>query len=123
MYSLPQEIEVWYLIPAIRKELARILTKKYKLTFEKTGGILGISKAAVSQYLNKKRADKINLPTRIKREIVKSAARIVKNNNIAVREIMGILALTKKCGCECSVCRKYNRGVIKQCGLKPIKYS
>ncbi|MEK6820210.1 MAG: transcriptional regulator, partial [Nanoarchaeota archaeon] len=64
MYSLPQEIEVWYLIPAIRKELARILTKKYKLTFEKTGGILGISKAAVSQYLNKKRADKINLPTR-----------------------------------------------------------
>ena len=121
MYSLPQEIEVWYIIPAIRKELAGILTKKYKLTFEKTGEILGISKAAVSQYLNKKRAGKVKFPAEMKKEIEKSAEKIIKNNNIAVKEIMGILALTKKCGCECKICKKYNRGVIKQCGMKPTR--
>ena len=59
MYALPQEIEVWYIIPAIRKALAEQLVKKHKLTLEKTGNILGVSKAAVSQYLSKKRATKI----------------------------------------------------------------
>lgn len=44
MYNLPQEIEVWYIIPAIRREFARVLTEKYNLTYEKTGEILGVSK-------------------------------------------------------------------------------
>ena len=78
MYSLPQEIEVWYIIPAIRKELAKVLTKKHRLTFEKAGVILGISKAAVSQYINKKRADLITIPSNMKREIEKLQPRIKK---------------------------------------------
>ncbi len=123
MYSLPQEIEVWYIIPAIRKELAGILIKRYKLTYEKTGKILGISKAAVSQYLKKKRADKVKLPVKIKREIEKSAKRIVKNEDVAVKEIIRILDLIKRSGCECEVCKKYNKGILKQCGLRPIRYS
>jgi uncharacterized protein len=56
MYSLPQEIEVWYVIPAVRRELARILTSKHGLSYEKTGNVLGISKAAISQYQKNKRA-------------------------------------------------------------------
>jgi len=122
MYSLPQEIEVWYIIPAIRKQLAQVLTKKHKLTFEKTGQILGISKAAVSQYINKKRAGKIKLPINIKKQIEKSADKINKNNKIAVSEIMRLLSLIKTCGCECSVCKKYNKGIIKQCKMSPIEY-
>ncbi len=123
MYSLPQEIEVWYIIPAIRKELAGILIKRYKLNYEKTGKILGISKAAVSQYLKKKRADKVKLPVKIKKEIEKSAKRIVKNEDVAVKEIIRILDLIKRSGCECEVCKKYNKGILKQCGLRPIRYS
>lgn len=120
MYNLPQEIEVWYIIPAIRKEFAKILTKKYKLTFEKTGEILGVSKAAISQYLKKKRASLLRFPKKIKKEIETSSERIVKNNNIALREIIRILNLTKKSGCSCSVCRRFNKGILKQCGMKPI---
>ena len=123
MYSLPQEIEVWYIIPAIRKELAGIFTKKYKLTYEKTGEILGISKAAVSQYLKRKRADKVKFPKKIRKEIEKSAEIIVKNSKLAVKEIMRILDLIKKSGCECEVCKKYNKGILKRCRLKPVKYS
>ena len=59
MYLLPQEIEVWYIIPAIRKELAKLLTQKYELSYDKAGVILGVSKAAISQYLSNKRANKI----------------------------------------------------------------
>jgi hypothetical protein len=120
MYSLPQEIEVWYIIPAIRKELARILTTKYKLTFDKTGEILGVSKAAISQYLKKKRACAILIPKDIKKEIEKSAERIVKNNKKAVKEIIKILSLMKKTKCSCQVCKRYNKGILKQCGMKPI---
>jgi hypothetical protein len=119
MYSLPQEIEVWYIIPAIRKEFSRILTQKYKLTFEKTGEILGISKAAVSQYLKKKRAVKIKLPKEIKKEIEKSSEIIVKKNNLAVREMLRILKLMRKKGCECNICKKYNKGVMKHCLCNP----
>ena len=36
MYLLPQEIEVWYVIPAIRKELSKQLTQNYKMSYEKT---------------------------------------------------------------------------------------
>jgi len=120
MYSLPQEIEVWYIIPAIRKELAKILTKKYKLTLEETGEILGISKAAVSQYQNKKRASQIKFPKKIKKEIEKSASVLAKNKNLAVKEIIKILGLTKKFGCSCKLCKKYNKGILNQCKMKPI---
>lgn len=121
MYSLPQEIEVWYIIPAIRRELSKVLVKKHKLTLEKTGMILGISKAAVSQYLNKKRASLFKLPSEIKREIEKSAEIIIKNENSAVKEIMRILKLIKDKRCSCKLCRKYNKGIIKQCGMKPVE--
>ena len=120
MYSLPQEIEVWYIIPAIRKELAIIFTKKYKLTFEKTGQILGISKSAVSQYLNKKRANKLKFPKQVQKEIEKSAGKINKNTAFAVSEIIKLLNIIKKSGYRCEICRKYNKGIIEQCHMNPI---
>ena len=121
MYNLPQEIEVWYIIPAIRKELAKVLTEKYKLTFEKAGQILGVSKSAISQYLKNKRANKIKLTEKIKKEIIKSAKIILADNNKAVIEIMRILNLMKTWQCSCDVCKKYNKGILKQCQSKPIK--
>ena len=115
MYLLPQEIEVWYIIPAIRREMSKVFVKQYGFTLEKAGGFLGITKAAVSQYLNKKRAGKVKLPEEIKKEIVKSAETIVKDEKMAVKEIMRILKLMKDRGCSCGVCKKFNKGVIKQC--------
>ena len=120
MYSLPQEIEVWYIIPAIRKELAKILHKKYKLTFEEIGEIVGVSKSAISQYLRKKRASIIKLPAKIKKEIEKSAEIIAKNKKKALKEIIRILSLIKKSKCTCAICKKYNKGIFKLCKGKPI---
>ncbi|MBI2630121.1 transcriptional regulator [Candidatus Pacearchaeota archaeon] len=120
MYSLPQEIEVWYIIPAIRKELSKLLTGKYKMTFDKAGSLLGISKAAVSQYLKNKRANKIKLPKEIKKEIEKSAEIIVKDEKLALREIIRILTLTKKMKCSCEICKKYNHGILNQCKMMPV---
>jgi predicted transcriptional regulator len=115
MYLLPQEIEVWYIIPAIRKELSKILTRKYNLTFEEAGKILGITKAAVCQYLKKKRASKLELPKEIKAEIEKSAAVLVKDKNRAVREITRIMGIMKDRKCSCSFCKKFNKEIPRGC--------
>ena len=91
MYNLPQEIEVWYIIPAIRRELARLLTGEHGLSYDKAGDVLGISKAAISQYNKNKRASKVNLHSRVLKEIEKSAKRLDKNKELAVKEILRIL--------------------------------
>ena len=121
MCLLPQEIEVWYIIPAIRKELSKVLVKKHELTLEKAGGILGISKAAVSQYLSNKRANKLKLPELIKKEIEKSATIIVKDNSKALNEIERILRLMRLKKCSCSVCKKFNPDIVKMCGRAPCQ--
>jgi len=116
MYSLPQEIEVWYILPAIRREIATFLIKKHKLTYEKTGAILGISKAAVSQYISKKRANNFKIPLSVVKEIEESSDIIVKDNKKALSEIGRILKLLKETKCSCGVCKKYNPGIIGICG-------
>lgn len=119
MYSLPQEIEVWYIIPAVRKELARLLTRKYELSYDKAGMILGISKAAISQYLSNKRANKVKLNLATKKEIILSAKMIVKDPKVVVSEIQRILKFMKDNKCSCDVCKKYNKEVLGYCNCEP----
>ncbi len=118
MYSLPQEIEVWYIIPAVRREFSRVLVKKHKLTMEKAGELLGVSKAAVSQYLKGKRASEFKLCPECKKAIQESAKIMIRNPNLAVREIMKILDMIKRKKGSCKVCKKYNKGIVKQCACK-----
>ena len=119
MYLLRQEIEVWYIIPAVRKELAKLLTKKYSLSYEKTGRILGISKAAVSQYISNKRANKIKLNINTKKEIRKSAKIIYENPKTAIIEMQRILEFMRKNKCSCDVCKKYNKEILGYCNCDP----
>ncbi len=56
----PQEIEVWYLIPTIRSNMAQCLVRK-GLSQKQVANALGITEAAVSQYISNKRAAKIPL--------------------------------------------------------------
>ena len=54
----PQEIEVLYILPAIRRELT-IEMKKIGLEQKKIAEYLCVTEAAVSQYLNSKRASQL----------------------------------------------------------------
>jgi len=119
MYLLPQEIEVWYIIPAVRKELAKQLTKKHEFSYEKAGAILGVSKAAVSQYLSNKRANKVKLNAEVKKEIAKSAKVMSENPKMALIEIQRIMKIMKDKKCSCDVCKKYNKDVLNYCNCEP----
>jgi hypothetical protein len=123
MYTLPQEIEVWYIIPGIRRELARCLIKDHKITYEKVGKILGISKAAISQYLKNKRAAKIKLHIKVNEEICKSCSKIVQSKTNSVREITRILKFIRENNLHCEVCGKIIDDELHDCKQVIPRYS
>src|SRR3989344_4941180 len=104
MYTLPQEIEVWYIIPAIRRELSKCMIRDYGVTYGKVGAILGISKAAVSQYLNGKRDSKIKLHPKAHDEVCKACGRLSKEKSTSVKEISTILKFVRENSLHCGVC-------------------
>ena len=120
MYALPQEIEVWYIIPAIRKELAKQLIKKHSLPYSKTGKILGISKSAVSQYISNKRGNKFIIPPEIKEKVAISTEIIAKNPERAIYEIEKLLKLIKQNKSSCELCKRYNPEIIKFCNCNAV---
>jgi uncharacterized protein len=122
MYSLPQEIEVWYVIPGIRKELAKCLIKNHGITYEKVGKSLGITKAAVSQYIKNKRASKIRLHDKALKEVCKSCNLIVKKNQSANKEIMRILKFIRDKNLPCEVCDKKTRDILEGCKEFTVNY-
>jgi uncharacterized protein len=75
---MPQEIAVWYVIPSLRKELAVEILKEKEMTQKKAAKILGISEAAVSQYLKSKRAKEIEFSKDAKKRIKEAAHLIIK---------------------------------------------
>lgn len=120
MHFLPQEIEVWYIIPALRREIAKCLIKDYNLSYDKTGDLLGVTKSAVSQYLKGKRAAKIILPKEVNPLIMKSCELMVSNKSDSVKETMKILDFLKQKGLACEVCGKLKEGFLDDC--KEIKF-
>ena len=77
---MPQELEVWYLIPAIRRELAKILTKEYDMSQKKVAGLFGITESAVSQYIKSKRGNELKFSKVERDKIRKTAEKIIKDN-------------------------------------------
>ena len=57
--TMPQEIEVRYILPAIRRELARIFIQEHNLSQKEAANVLGLTEAAISQYLHYKRAKEV----------------------------------------------------------------
>ena len=111
----PQEIEVWYVIPAIRRELTLAL-KEEGLKQRQVAEILDVTEAAVSQYMKSKRAGEVKFGPEMKKEIKKSARKLVKGAHL-MPEIQRIIRLTRKnritCGLN-STC-KHKGEICKVC--------
>ena len=84
MQRTPCEYMLWNGIPAIRKELAEALIKEYKLSQREAAEKLGLTPAAICQYLSKKRGKEDIFDKKIIQEITISAERIMKNDGSTV---------------------------------------
>lgn len=107
MTYMPQEIEVWYVIPAIRKELAKAMKKK-GLKQQEIATNLGLTVPAVSQYITGKRGKDVDFGKKIIQEIQVSSENIIENRRVMVSEIQRICTLVKKEGLLCKIAKKYH---------------
>ena len=108
----PQELEVWYIIPAIRKELAKSLQGQGDKQFE-IAEKLGLTRPAISQYLSKKRANEFIFSPLINVEIKKAAYRI-KNKFDTQKEIQNIISITRNSKLTCTLHRMSDNN-LKDC--------
>jgi predicted transcriptional regulator len=96
---LPQEIEVFYIIPTIRKYIA-INLKKQGLKQKDIAAIMMIDTSAISQYASTKRGNKIKINKEVQKEIEKSSKNI-KDPFSYIKETQRILRhIRENCLCE-----------------------
>ena len=113
----PCEIFVWYVLPGIRRELALSMIENHDLSQVKVAKMLGITEAAVSQYVSRKRGN-IDLEPEIKAELCISAERIILGDGrTVVRELCRICAITKESQTVQELYRKHTGVTIHSCGL------
>jgi predicted transcriptional regulator len=108
----PQEIEVWYLLPALRREIAMRL-KSEGYSQKDIAKLMDITPAAISQYLHNKRAKKLDIE--IEHSIIDNA---VKEIQKAPKQYSKILqeSLKKMEKLVCEVHKKIEK-VHSCCGL------
>ncbi len=97
----PQEIEVWYIIPAIRKELVVALKEKGN-SQKKIAELLNLTESAVSQYIKEKRGREIIFSKEVKDFIGDAAGRVVDKTS-AYRELQRIIQYVKKTKTICQI--------------------
>ena len=117
--TMPQEIEVRYILPAIRRELANIFIKEHKMSQKEAANILGLTEAAISQYRHSKRAKGVLFSDSITDEIRKSAERIFsdkKHKQAVVAEIYRISNLTNVRHILCDLHRSQSKE-LKNCNI------
>lgn len=88
-----QEIEVFYILPALRKELTMSM-KSLGKTQREIAKLLGVTEPAISQYVKSKRASSIEFGSPMKEQIASSAKKIVDHNSLMV-QMQRLLKLTR----------------------------
>nr|MBI4156319.1 helix-turn-helix domain-containing protein [Candidatus Woesearchaeota archaeon] len=100
----PQEIEVFYVIPTIRSYFAKYMKEQGKSQKE-ISQLLHIRESTVSNYVNSKRAAKIEFSENIRKEVKNSSERI-KDKWDLLRETQRLLSLIRYSNELCSIHKK-----------------
>ncbi len=82
------------IVPSIRRELAYILYKKYGLSQSKIAELLGITQAAVSQYLRGARGKKYLTPK--SRELIEELAKMLVEGKKNLSDLLCEICKTER---------------------------
>jgi len=113
---MPQEIEVWYLIPSLRKELTLALVKK-GMKQRHVSHALGITESAVSQYIKSKRAQELKFSRKELKEIESAAEYIREDPDTAMKHIINLTTKFRGSKSICDIHKKQDPSVSKKCDL------
>ena len=103
---LPQELETFYVIPALRRQLALAMDGA-GMKQKDIAAILGVNTSAISQYKSKKRGEKVQLNPEIVQQIKNSATK-VKDQLSYVRETQRLLHLIRTSGMLCQIHKQFS---------------
>ena len=113
----PQEIEVFYILPALRRHLAMYM-KLQGLKQNKIAEILHIEKSAVSQYIKKKRGNNVEFSENVLNEISKSSSKI-RDEFSLLGETQRLLRLVRNSGDLCRI-HKNVSNIPRDCAPEKI---
>ena len=114
MKLMPQEVEVRYILPTIRKEFALELHKR-KISQKEIAKLLDLTPAAVSQYLNNKRASNIELSNH--KEIQKSIKNILENKKGPYEEMYKVSKLLIQDRTLCKIHKILDKNIPEDCKI------
>ncbi|MBI2576375.1 hypothetical protein HYV84_04105 [Candidatus Woesearchaeota archaeon] len=114
---MPQEIEVFYLLPAMRRELAKVFVHDYKISQKDAAGLLGITESAISQYLTSKRASEIRFSDKELKRVKSSAAAILKDKKNIVKHLYDLSVILRGSDAMCVFHKAHDKGVAHNCTL------
>jgi len=106
----PQEVEVFYLLPALRRDIALSLKTQGK-DQKQIAKILGVSEPSISHYFNSKRATDVIFSQEIKNAIKKSAITIITQQD-ALKATQQLLQMIHQEREICKVCHDVNKTTI-----------
>ncbi len=115
--QMPQEIEVWYVIPALRREIAKSMIEDYKITQKQVAVCMNLTEAAVSQYLSSKRAKEIVFSSAVSDEDMKYATKIMDHQKQPLSEMIRLTKLTGVKQVMCSLHKKQDAKMPKKCEI------
>jgi len=101
----PQEIEVFYVLPAIRRAMAMVMKEQGRSQRE-IAQILRVNESAVSQYMSSKRAAKITFDDSILKAIRETIPRLNSKQDL-VKETQHVLNLARNSRVVCGMHKKF----------------
>ncbi|MEM4397163.1 MAG: hypothetical protein QW757_00900 [Candidatus Woesearchaeota archaeon] len=110
----PQEIQVWFVLPALRKKYALYLKNK-GFKQKEIAKLMQVTEAAISQYLKNKRAN-IDLPNKIDEEIKISIKKILDKKSTFKVELQKNLKKINKEKIICDICKEHT-DADKNCNI------
>jgi len=131
-WLMPQEVEVWYVLPAIRRELSKFMKFERGQAQKSIARMLGVTEPAVTQYMLSKRdkprrsrGDQVEIPENLGPEIEKSADAIIdawtgggsvgRAFETTTREINRLIKVMRNAGILCEIHREHCQGIHQDC--------
>ena len=100
----PQEVEVFYILPAIRSGMAAAL-KEQGMKQKDIAKLLCVQESTISQYLSSKRAAEVKFDNAVDKEIAAAVKRIRTKEDL-IRETQLVLDMVKKENILCRIHRE-----------------
>lgn len=101
----PQEIEVFYIIPSLRRALAESMAER-GMKQKDIAILLGINTAAISQYRSNKRGNQVQFSPEVQTEIQKSAT-LIKDKLSYFKETQRLLRHIRTTNALCQIHKQF----------------